>query len=418
VSANVVVLGTGFAGLTVARALARRRGAPRIALTAVNRENYALFTPMLPEVASGAIEPRHVAEPFRTSVPRAAFVLGEVQGVDFARRSVAARHPVTGEVSDIAYDQLVIALGAVSTTHGVPGADTHTVPLKTLDDAVRLRAQLIRSLEAATVADAGERRALLTVAVVGGGFTGVEAAGETFAYLNRIRREYPALGDARIRVVLVAGSQRLLEQLPERFSARAQAMLARRGVEIVLGDEVASVDAGGLTLKSGVRHAAQTVVWTAGVRVPELVAQLDVPHAAHHAIAVNADLSVPDRPGVWALGDCAHVPKPGGGAYPQTAQHAVHEGALLARNVVAALRGRATRPMRYRSLGMMASLGDREGLADIAGRGLIAGLPAWLLWRAYYLSRLHGAYRKTRVALDWSFALPFPPDIASIGSST
>ncbi len=417
-SAHVVVLGTGFAGLTVARALARRRRGPQIALTAVNRENYALFTPMLPEVASGAIEPRHVAEPFRTSVPRADFVLGEVQSVDFERRSVCARHPVTGVVNAIEYDQLVIALGAVSTTHGIPGADAHTLPLKTLDDAIRLRAQLIRALEAATVAEADERRALLTVAVVGGGFTGVEAAGETFAYLNRMRGEYPALGRERVRVVLIAGSTRLLEQLPERFSERARAMLAQRGVEVILADEVASVDAGGITLKSGARHAARTVVWSAGVRVPELVEKLDVPHAAHHAIAVNADLSVPDRPGVWALGDCAHVPKPGGGAYPQTAQHAVREGALLARNIVASLRGRATRPLRYRSLGMMASLGDRQGLAEIAGRGMVAGFPAWLLWRAYYLWRLHGAYRKTRVALDWMLSLPFPPDIASIGTSS
>ncbi len=414
-NARVVVLGTGFAGLTVARALAGRRRNPQVALTAVNRENYALFTPMLPEVASGAIEPRHVAEPFRTGVPRAAFVLGDVEAVDFEQRSVSARHPVTGDVTGIPYDQLVIALGAVSTTHGVPGADDHTLPLKTLDDAIRLRAQLIRSLEAATVADAGERGGLLTVAVVGGGFTGVEAAGETFAYLNRIRGDYPALRGERIRVVLVGGGPRLLEELPERFSERARAMLTRRGVEVILSDDVASVDAGGLTLKSGARYQAKTVVWSAGVRVPELVEKLDVPHAAHHAIAVNADLSVPGRPGVWALGDCAHVPKPGGGAYPQTAQHAVREAALLARNVVASLRGRATRPFRYRSLGMMASLGDREGLADIAGRGQIAGLPAWLLWRAYYLSRLHGAYRKTRVALDWTLTLPFPPDIASIG---
>ena len=414
-SARVVVLGTGFAGLTVARALARRRRRPQIALTAVNRENYALFTPMLPEVASGAIEPRHVAEPFRTNVPRAAFVLGEVEGVDFERRSVAARHPVIGDVAGIPYDHLVIALGAVSTTHGVPDADDHTLPLKTLDDAIRLRAQLVRSLEAATVADAGERAGLLTVAVVGGGFTGVETAGETFAYLNRIRSDYPALCGDRIRVVLVGGGPRLLEQLPARFSQRAHAMLAQRGVDVVLSDDVASVDAGGLTLKSGARYDARTVVWSAGVRVPELVEKLDVPHAAHHAIAVNADLSVPGRPGVWAVGDCAHVPKPGGGAYPQTAQHAVREAALLARNIVASLRGRATRPMRYRSLGMMASLGDREGLAEIAGRGPIAGLPAWLLWRAYYLSRLHGTYRKTRVALDWALSLPFPPDVASIG---
>ena len=413
-SARIVILGTGFAGLTVARALVKHRRDAQIAVTAVNRENYALFTPMLPEVASGSIEPRHVAEPFRTSVPRAGFTLGEVQSVDFATRTVSTRHPVTGEATGIPYDHLVLALGAVSSTHGVPGAGDHTFPLKTLDDAIRLRAQLIRSLEAATVARESERRALLTVVVVGGGFTGVEAAGETFAYLKRIRGEFPALGSERIRVLIVVGGPRLLEQLPPRFSCRAQEMLTRRGVELIFDDDVASVDAGGLTLKSGLRLEAKTVVWSAGVRVPDFVEKLDVPHAAHHAVAVNADLSVPGRPGVWALGDCAHVPKPGGGAYPQTAQHAVREAALLARNLVASVRGRATKPFRYRSLGMMASLGDREGLAEIAGRGLVTGFPAWLLWRSYYLSRLHGVYRKTRVALDWTLSLPFPPDIASI----
>jgi NADH:ubiquinone reductase (H+-translocating) len=142
VSARVFILGTGFAGLSVARALRRRRA--DLDLVAVNRENYTLFTPMLPEVASGSIEPRHVAEPFRSAVPDAAFVLGEVEGVDFARRSVATRHPVTGETTAVAYDQLVIALGAISSTHGIAGAETHTFALKTLDDAIRLRDQLIR----------------------------------------------------------------------------------------------------------------------------------------------------------------------------------------------------------------------------------------------------------------------------------
>jgi NADH dehydrogenase len=397
----------------VARALRRRRA--DLDLVAVNRENYTLFTPMLPEVASGSIEPRHVAEPFRSAVPDAAFVLGEVEGVDFARRSVATRHPVTGETTAVAYDQLVIALGAISSTHGIPGAETHTFALKTLDDAIRLRDQLIRSLEAATVThDDAERKRLLTVAVVGGGFTGVEAAGEMLAWLRAVARKYRELDDRLVRVVLVAGSGRLLEQLPKRFGARAHEMLAARGVEIVLGDDVAAVDAGGLTLKSGRRYESKTVVWSAGVRVPELVEKLDVPHSEHHAIQADADLSVSGRPGVWALGDCASVPKPGGGSYPQTAQDAVREGALLARNIDASLRGRRTKPFRYESLGMMASLGAREGLADVLGGRMVAGFPAWLLWRAYYLSRLPGSARKTRVALDWALSLPFSEDIASI----
>ncbi len=412
-SARVVILGTGFAGLTVARQLRHRRA--DLAIHAVNRENYALFTPMLPEVASGSIEPRHIAEPFRNAVPGATFVLGEVEGVDFGARSVATRHPVTGETTQLGYDQLVIALGAISSTHGIPGADAHTFGLKTLADAIRLRDELIRSLEAAAVSgDDAERRRLLTVAVVGGGFTGVEAAGELLAYLRAAARQYRGLDAASLRVVLVAGGDRILEQLPARFGSRAQAMLAKRGVEIVLGDEVASVDAGGLTLKSGRRFESKTVVWSAGVRVPELVEQLDLPHSEHHAIQTNPDFSVAGRPGVWALGDCAAVPKPGGGSYPQTAQDAVREGALLARNIDAALRGRRTRPFRYQSMGMMASLGAREGLAELPGGHLLAGFPAWLLWRAYYLSRLPGASRKTRVALDWALSLPFSEDIASI----
>ncbi len=330
---------------------------------------------------------------------------------DPSRRAIRspARRPRLG------YDQLVIALGAVSSTHGIPGAQAHTFGLKTLADAIRLRDQLIRSLEAAAVSrDDAERGRLLTVAVVGGGFTGVEAAGELLAYLRAAAREYRVLAADSLRVVLVAGGARILEQLPARFGSRAQAMLAERGIEIVLGDEVASVDAGGLTLKSGRRFESKTVVWSAGVRVPELVENLDLPHSEHHAIQTNADFSVAGRPGVWALGDCASVPKPGGGWYPQTAQAAVREGALLARNIDAVLRGRSTRPFRYRNKGMMASLGAREGLAELPGGRMLAGFAAWLLWRGYYLWRLPGAARKTRVALDWTLSLPFPEDIASI----
>ncbi|GAC1543494.1 MAG: hypothetical protein NVS3B16_09920 [Vulcanimicrobiaceae bacterium] len=408
---HVVILGGGFAGLATARALERRRD---VSVTLVARENYSLFTPMLPEVASGAIEPRHIAEPLRVALRSSTFELGEVTGIDFERKLVHVGETATRGGRQVSYDALAIALGATTSTHHIPGADDHTYPLKTLEDATRLRRAIVGMLEfAAPSKDRDERREALTFVVVGGGFTGVEAVGELRGYVRRILRYYPGIARDDVRVVLVAGSSDLLQQLPARFGKRAANMLAARGVEVVLDDQVASVDGGGLTLKSGKRYASRTVVWSAGVRPAALVETLDVPKSEHGAIAVGSDFAVPQRDNVWALGDCAAIPKPGGGSYPQTAQDAVREGPLLARNIVSALHGRNQRAFRYKSPGMMASLGAREGLAELGPGIMIAGFPAWVLWRGYYLSQLSGLDRKARVALDWTLNLPFPGDIAS-----
>ena len=412
---RVVILGAGFAGLNVARNLERFARREEVAVTVINRENYTLFTPMLPEVSSGSIEARHIAPAVRSILRKSIFELGNVTDVDFEARTVELQRLRSGEIATVPFDHLVVALGAENSTHGIPGAEEHTFPLKTLPDAIALRDVTITALEnAATSPDVGERRSLTTFVVVGGGFTGVEAAGELLAFLRRAAQFYPRIETGDIRVVIVAGSDRLLEQLPHALGNLAQKMLGERGVEIVLSDAVASVDAGGITLASGTRYETRCVVWSAGVRPSPLAAKLDLVHSEHHAIDVNADLSVKGAPGVWALGDCAQIPKPGGGAYPQTAQHAVHEAKRLARNLLATLRGHETKPYAYRSRGMMASLGAREGLAEIGGRLTISGLSAWVLWRAYYLLQLPGNDRKARVGLDWGLDFPFPQDIASV----
>jgi NADH dehydrogenase len=412
---RVVILGGGFAGLNVARHLERLARRGELDVTIVNRENHTLFTPMLPEVSSGSIEPRHIAPPLRAVLRRTQFELGEITQVDLAARTVTVERRSEQAAIRLPYDQLVIALGAESSTHGVTGAREHAFPLTTLQDAVTLRNVVITALEtAATLADDDERRRLTTFVVVGGGFTGVEAAGELLDFLRSAARFYPRIAVSDLRVTLIAGANRLLGELPVPMGLAAQRMLRKRGVEIVFDDHAARVDAQSVTLASGARVESRCVVWSAGVAPSALAASLALDHAAHHALSVNADLSVVNAPGIWALGDCAHVPAPGGGAYPPTAQHAVREAERLARNLIARVRGGSTQPYRYRSRGMMASLGAREGLALLGSRAIISGLPAWLLWRAYYLLQLPGRDRRLRVLLDWTLALRFPEDISTI----
>jgi NADH dehydrogenase len=346
-------------------------------------------------------------------VPRIRFELGEVEGVDFDRRVVAVRS-ADGQRIELDYDHVVLALGSTSSTHGIPGAAEHSLPFKTIEDATAVRMRSITALEiAANATDDAERRRYLTFVIVGGGFTGVEAGGELLGFLRSAVRSYPNIEANLLRVVLVAGASHLLEGLPDSISSGARTMLRERGVQCVFDDRVASVDAGGLTLSSGTRFESKTILWSAGVGVPPLLATLDLERSKHGAIVVRSDFSVPGRDGVWAIGDCAQVPKLGGGFYAQTAQHAVREGVALAENLRATMRGKKTKPFVYKTIGMMASIGRREGLADI-GPLKMQGLPAWLLWRGYYLSQLPGLGLKARVAFDWALSLPFPKDIASI----
>jgi len=296
----------------------------------------------------------------------------------------------------------------------VPGAHEYTFPLKTIEDAVALRAVTITALEnAATSSDDAERRALTTFVVVGGGFTGVEAAGELLTFLRSAARFYPRIEHADIRVVLIAGSDRLLEQLPSSLGTLAQRMLGRCGVEVVLGDQVAAVDAGGISLRSGKRYESRCIVWSAGVRPrlrPTLLSLIrSIMRSSLTRICRLRELAPFGRSETarrFHNQTAGRIRKPRSMPFMRRT--------LLARNLLATLRGRKTKSYAYRARGVMASLGAREGLAEIGGRWTIAGLPGWFLWRTYYLWQLPGNDRKARVMLDWSLDFPFPQDIASV----
>jgi NADH:ubiquinone reductase (H+-translocating) len=413
--ARIVILGGGFGGTAVAQRLERRLHPGEGEITLISRENFSLFTPMLPEVSSGALDTRHVVTPIRSQLRRTHFILADVGALDTAAREVEITHTLTGDHERVPFDQLVIALGSSTSTFGLPGIAERVFALKTLEDAGILRNRLIWLLELAdSTSDEALRRRYLTVVVVGGGFTGVEATGEFVELFRSVLRFYPSIDRAMVRIVLLEGGPVLLPGLPPRMGSYSANFLRKRGVEIRTGDGVASADDDGIVLQSGARIETATIVWSAGVAPAPTIGGSPLPRTKRGAIIVGRDFRVEAFDDIWALGDCAAVPDGAGGFYPLTAQHAIREGPVLADNLIATLRGAARKPFSFNALGMMASLGGRRAVAQLPGNRVLTGFLAWFLWRSYYLMRLPGLDRKLRVAFDWTLELLFPRDIAEL----
>jgi NADH dehydrogenase len=398
---GVLVLGGGFAGAYVARQLGRR-GA-----TIVNPTNFMLYTPLLPEAAAGNIEPRHVVVPLRTMCPNADLVLGCAVSLDRERRVVEVQTEA-GRVA-IAYEQLVIALGSVTRTPAVPGLREHALGLKDLGDAIRLRNHVLRQIELADAAPhtAGRR---LTFVVAGAGFSGVEAIAEVSEMAEEALRHHPRLAHVKPRWVLVDGAQRILGQTPDGLARFAERTLAKRGVEIVTQTRLASVDADGVGLSDGRRIETATVVWTAGVAANPLVTALGLPVDDHGRVEVDETLRVVGAEDVWSLGDCAAVPNLAtpGVVDPPTCQHALRQARRLSKN----LKGNP-KPYKFRSLGHMATLGRRHGIAVVAGLRL-RGIAGWIFARGYHVLQLPFASRRARVVADWTTAALFRRDLAEL----
>src|SRR2546430_9971678 len=401
---GTLVLGGGFAGGYVARLLGRR-GA-----TIVSPENFMLYTPMLPEAASGTLEPRHVVVPLRMMCPRAELILGRASAVDTERRRVTVE--TEDDVIAVRYSNLVVALGAVSRTLPIPGLAEHALGFKSLADAIQLRNHVLRRLEAAaSAASEGRQRRELTFVFVGAGYAGVEALAELADLVRDALRYYRTLRETPQHWVLVDAAPKILPEIPSKLGDYAARELERRGVDIRVGTTLESVEPHAAVLSDGTRILTGTVVWTAGVRANPLNEQLGIPVDDRGRIVVDASLRVEDREHVWALGDGARVPNEATpGQYdPPTCQHALRQARRLAKN----LTGEAT-PYRYRMLGQVATLGRYKGIAEVL-RLRLRGFPGWFVTRPYHLYQLPPLTRKLRVVVDWTTALFFRRDIAELG---
>jgi NADH dehydrogenase len=402
---GTLVVGGGYAGAYVAKLLGKR-GA-----TIVSPENFMLFAPLLPEAASGTLEPRHVVVPLRQMCRRAELLVGRAVALDAERQRLQVE---TGEeLVWVGYDELVLAVGSVARTLPIPGLAEYALGFKDLPDAIALRNHVLRRLEAAVAATSeAHRRRELTFVFVGAGYAGVEALAELADLVRDALRYYPTLRHEPQRWVLADAAPKILPEIPTRLGDYAAELLARRGVEIRVGTTLESVEPHAAVLSGGERVLTSTVVWTAGVRPHPVLATLGLPLDDRGRVRVTSTLEVEGVRHVWALGDCARVPNTTTPDHPDppTSQHALRQARRLARN----LRGER-KPYRYRMLGQVATLGRYRGIADVMGVRL-RGFPGWFVTRSYHLYQLPLVSRKLRVVVDWTVALLFRRDIAELGT--
>lgn len=409
---KVVILGGGFAGLYAAiyldKTLARRG---EVELTVIARENFTLFTPMLHEVAAGDLHPTDIVNPIRRILHHARFVEAEVQAIDLEARSVHCAGGLARLAMEFEFDHLLVALGSETNFFELPGVSEWAVTMKTLSDAALLRNRMLALFEEASLYDDPVvRRQLLTFVVAGGGFSGVETAGALNDLMREAMGAYPELNEELIRVIIVHPGKFLLPELGEKLGRYAERKLCERKVEVLKGVRVASYDGSVVSLADGQSISASTLIWTAGVKPSPAIAALPC-RKEHGHLVVNEFLAVPEYSGLWAAGDCAAVPDlKTGKIQPPTAQHGLREGLIAAKNIEAAILGRPLRPFTFTTLGQLAAIGHRNGVAMMFGMKF-SGFLAWLMWRSIYLMKLPRLHKKLRVMTGWGLDLLFAREL-------
>jgi len=400
-SDRIVVVGGGFAGTGVARRLEKL--APRADVRLVSPDDYMLYLPLLPQVAAGVLSPRAAVLSLSRRLPRTVLVPGRTVGVDLDARQVLVRS-ITGHHEVLGYDRLVLAPGSVTKVMDIPGLREFGRGCKTLAEAEFLRDHVLGQLEVANAStDPDERARRCRFVVVGGGYAGVETAANLQRTTAGLARRFSRLDPSLLQWHVVQHGRELMPDLGHRLSEDTRRVLVSRGVHVDLGTSLVGADDGSVALSDGRRLATSTLIWTAGVAPSPLVGRLDA-GTSRGRLVVRPDLSVPDRPEVFALGDAAAVPDlaAGGGAVcPPTAQHATRQAPVAAENVVASLAGRPTRDYRHRDLGLVVDLGGAEAVAKPFGIDL-AGAPAAVVTRGYHLWALGAPAAMARVATNWA----------------
>ena len=429
---RILILGGGFAGIEVLRQLQKAfQNDIGIDITLVSRDNFFLFTPMLPEISSGMIETRHIVTPLRVFCNRAKFYEADVESIDMDNKQVVISHRIGKQTNPIEwrshllkYDYLVIALGSETNFFGMNEAAKQAFTLKSLGDAIVIRNHVINMLEQADIEheDLDLRKILLTFVVVGGGFSGVEIVGELNDFvLDSIEHFYHNIQKANTRMVLVNSGGRILPEVTEKLSEFALQKLRKNGVEVILNTRVIDITARGVKLNDGTNISTQTIIWAGGGKPSPLLSGLSCEHDKSGRIVTNNFLEVVGHTEtIMALGDCACITDPHTGKpYPPTAQHALRQGNIAAINLISTIKdqGIGKKTFVYKTKGVMTLIGRRNGVGILLGYK-VHGFTAWWFWRSYYLLNLPTVEKKLRVMVDWFIDLFFKRDVTRLKTST
>ncbi len=408
---KILILGSGFGGLYTAlnldKSLARD---PDVEITLVNRENFFLFTPMLHEVAASDLDITHIVSPIRKLLKRVNIFNGDVESIDLDARMVHVSHGKEHHHHELEYDHLVLSLGSITNFYGNKGLEENALTMKSLGDAIYLRNHLISNLEEADFECCPiVRKPLINFVVAGGGFAGAETIAGINDFVREALKFYPNLTEDMLRIVLVHAGDAILPELSEKLGKYAAKKLAGRGVEIHLNTKVSEVNCNLVTLSDGTEIVTNTMIWTAGTAPNPLLDTLPC-KKERGKVCANEFMQVDGYDGVWVVGDSAAIIDPKTGKlYPPTAQHAIRQGKVLAHNIRASIRGGKMKPFIFETIGQLAALGRRTGVAQIMGYNF-SGFIAWWLWRTIYLMKLPRFEKKLRVALDWTLDLIFTKD--------
>ncbi len=417
-SNRVLVVGGGFAGFSVAKALSEKvSDRDDVGVMVINKENFFTYWPMVAGIISSDVETKNVAQPLRRALIQfgASFRRTELESVDFEEKSVR-----TSEGSEVPYDHLVLALGADPAFFGIPGVEEHSISMKGLTDAERIRNRVIERFEEFTLArDEGTDKdeiseSKLTFVVIGGGATGVEIASELHALAHKtLHPDYPNIDLNRMRIVLVDSNEEILKELDEVLRRAARRHLEELEVEVINNVRAKEVTADRVILDDGQEIETENVVWTAGNRASVKVEDLDLPQKGEKGLETDRYMRVPGHASVWAIGDCAANVDKDGEPVPPNAQAAVQEGEALAKNILATIDGEDLAPFEYEPMGQLVELGSQFAVNEVMGVKF-KGLPAALFWRAAYLFKLESPENRARIAMDWFLALFFHPSVTQI----
>ena len=409
-NSHIVIVGGGFGGLKLAQTLEKLiKLGNSTEVTLISRDNFLLFTPFLTEALGGMLDEADVISPLRAFLRKTRFVMGEVTSIDMQAKTVTYRRPLTQETETVQADQLILSLGSTTSFRGEDEIEKYAFTLKSLDDATLLRNHLMACLEQANEeSDGVARQSFLNVVVVGAGYTGVEAAGAIRDLMKDAAHDYPHVRPDEIRVVLMDMAEEILPTIDPSLAKYAVRQIQKRGIEMRLGQKIGKVDDHSVTLSKGEYIPTRTVLWSAGVIPSPLTQSLNCEKDKKGAIMVEPTMAVKGMDGVWAMGDCAHIPNllEEGRPYTGTAQNAEREAKQLAHNVMAVLRGREAKPFLFRTLGEFVNLGHRVAVAQIKWFKF-SGFVAWFLWRGVYLVKIPHWSRKARVVSGWTLDLLF-----------